>query len=133
VTLAVLTAQPGLFVQAGTSQASAINQDGSINGPSHPAPQGAYVTLYATGAGLVDPPVPTGQPAPLSPLSFARPVAVTIGGTNATVYLGGVLAPTFVGLLQVSAQVPANTPPGNVPVTLAVAGQTSPQATIVVK
>ena len=125
VTMPVLTAQPGIFV--------AVNQDGTTNNQANPAPKGSYVTLYATGAGLVDPPVPTGVPAPLSPLSFARAVSVTIGGTNATVYQGGVLSPNFVGLLQVAAQIPATAAAGSQPVVLSQAGQSSPPAILVVK
>jgi uncharacterized protein (TIGR03437 family) len=134
VTVPVLAAQPGIFVQAGTSQAIAMNiEDGNVNGQAHPASKGSYITLYATGAGVVDPPVPTGKPAPASPLSFARSVSVTIGGRNADVYQGGVLTPGNVGLLQVSAQIPNDAPSGDVPVTVSVAGQTSPPATIAVK
>ncbi len=133
VTVPVLSAQPGLFLAAGTTQAIAVNQDGSVNGSSAPAPKGTYVTFYATGGGSVTPAVPTGRPAPNSPLSFAQSATVSIGGTNAVVYQGAVLAPSFVGLLQVSAQVPDTTPSGNVPVILTIAGQASPTATIAVK
>jgi len=125
VTMPVLTAQPGIFV--------VVNQDGTVNSQANPAPTGTYVTIYATGAGVVDPPVPTGVPAPLSPLSFARGVSVSIGGTNAVVYQGGVLSPTFVGLLQVAAQIPATAAAGPQPGVLSAAGQSSPAATVVVK
>ena len=133
VTVPVLPAHPGLFLAPGTNQAIAVNQDGSINGASTPAPKGSYVTFYATGAGVVTPAVATGSPASGSPLSFAQSVTVSIGGTDAVVYQGGVLAPTFVGLMQVSAQVPASAASGNLPVVITVAGQAAPPATVAVK
>ncbi len=133
VSVPVLTAQPGLFLFPGGSQAIAVNQDGSLNGPSNAAPKGTYVTFYGTGSGNMNPAVETGKPAPASPLSFAQTTTMTIGGLNAPVYLGGVLAPGFVGLLQVAAQVPANAQTGTVPVVLTVAGVPSPSATISVK
>lgn len=132
VTVPVIDAQPSIFTAngSGTGQVSAINaQDGSINGPANPAAKGAYVTLYTTGGGMVDPPVGTGQPAPAAPLSCARSVTVTIAGRDAPVYLCGVLAPGFVGLLQISAQIPADTPSGNVPVTFSVGGRVSRNGT----
>jgi uncharacterized protein (TIGR03437 family) len=129
ITVNVAAVQPSLFTAngSGSGQVSAVNvTDGSINGPGSPAAKGSYVTLYATGAGAVDPQVGTGRPAPASPLSCAQQVTVTIAGRDAPVYLCGVLAPGFVGLLQVSAQIPADTPSGNVPVTLSISGRSSP-------
>ena len=70
----VVTAHPGIFVSNGTSQAIALNQDGRINSASHPAPSASVITLFATGAGIVNPPVKTGRPAPHSALSFASSV-----------------------------------------------------------
>lgn len=133
VSFPVLTSHPGLFVSAGTTNAVAVNQDGSINGPSSPAPKGSYVTFYGTGSGSVDPAVATGKPAPTSPLAFAKSVSVSIGGVDAQVYQGGVLSPGFVGLLQVAAQVPASAQSGGQSVTLAVNGQTSPAVQIYIK
>ncbi|PYT20261.1 MAG: hypothetical protein DMG57_42795 [Acidobacteria bacterium] len=63
-----------MFVGNATSQAIALNQDGRINSASHPAPSASVITLFATGAGIVNPPVKTGRPAPHSPLSFASSV-----------------------------------------------------------
>jgi uncharacterized protein (TIGR03437 family) len=125
VTLPVLAAQPGIYVT--------VNLDGTVNSQANPAPAGTYVIIYATGAGLVDPPVPTGVPAPTTPLSFASGVSVTIGGTNAVIYQGGALSPGFVGLLQVAAQIPATAASGAQPVILTAAGQSSPPASVVVK
>ena len=134
VTVPVLTAQPGLFVQTGTTQAIALNQDNSINSSSNPAVKGSVVTLFATGAGVVDPPVQTGKPALVSPLSGANNVAVTIGGADAKVIFGG-LTPSFVGLMQVNVFVPQTSLTGNAAVELIVAGwkTPAPAATIAVQ
>lgn len=43
-------AAPGVFLNAAGS-AAAINQDGTLNSPSNPAPGGAYVSVWATGTG----------------------------------------------------------------------------------
>jgi uncharacterized protein (TIGR03437 family) len=134
ISVPVLAAQPGLFQVPGSSQAIADNnQDGTRNGPSNPAPKGTYVVFYATGGGAGDPPVGTGKPAPLSPLSYVQSATMTIGGIDAPVYVGGVLAPGFVGLMQVAAQVPANAPTGSAQAILTIAGQSSPPANIFVK
>ncbi|MDQ6760571.1 MAG: matrixin family metalloprotease [Acidobacteriota bacterium] len=134
ITVPVVSAQPGLFVQAGTMQAIALNQDNSVNSPSNPAARTSVVTLFATGPGLVEPPVPTGRPASGSPLSVGAGVAVTIGGANARVLFGG-LTPGFVGLMQVNVEIPQGAPTGNAAVELTVADKktTAPAATIAVK
>jgi uncharacterized protein (TIGR03437 family) len=135
VTVPIVTAQPGLFVQAGTTQAIALNQDNSVNSPSNPAAKGSVVTLFATGAGLVDPPVPTGKPALGPPsLSYATGVSVTIGGADAKLIFGG-LTPGYVGLMQVNVEVPQTSPTGNAALELTVAGKKAPApaATIAVK
>ena len=36
------------------NQIAAINQDGTVNSPDHPAHAGSYVSLYFTGAGKLD-------------------------------------------------------------------------------
>jgi uncharacterized protein (TIGR03437 family) len=43
---------PGLFQV--NSQTAAINPDGTINSPQHPAPSGSYVSVYSTGMGQLD-------------------------------------------------------------------------------
>jgi uncharacterized protein (TIGR03437 family) len=133
ITVPVVSAQPGIFMQTGSSQAIAINQDGSLNSTASPVPKGSFVTLYASGPGVVNPPVPTGKPALSSPLSVASGVAVRIGGIDSKVFFGG-LAPGFAGLMQVNVEVPAGSATGSVPVELTVAGKTTQvTSTIAVK
>jgi uncharacterized protein (TIGR03437 family) len=49
---------PGLFVV--NSQIAAINPDGTINSPQHPAPSGSYVSVYMTGGGQIQAPMVDG-------------------------------------------------------------------------
>jgi uncharacterized protein (TIGR03437 family) len=86
--------------------------------------RGQYIQIYATGLGaVVGPggaaPPADGQLAPVSPLfNTVATATVTIGGVNAPVPFAG-LAPGFVWLYQVNAQVPSNAPVGSaIPVVL---------------
>ena len=89
-----------------------VNQDGTFNSASNPAPRGSYPTIYILGLGLVSPPVGTGTPASLTAISSAvAAVTVTMGGLDSSVYFSG-LTPGSVGLGQVDAQVPPSAPTG---------------------
>jgi trimeric autotransporter adhesin len=131
--LVVAVAQPGVFTtnQSGIGQGVILKADGvTIAQPGTPANVGEALTIYCTGLGAVSPAVASGVPAPTSPLSrTVNPVAVTIGGQNATVLFAG-LTPGSAGLYQVNAVVPAGVSGDTVPVVMIVSGQTSPTVTI---
>ncbi|MBI1356669.1 MAG: hypothetical protein GC160_20205 [Acidobacteria bacterium] len=132
LTVPVAATAPGLF-QTGTTQAAALNTDGSINGPANPAGRLGFVILYATGQGLVAPPIATGAAASGNPLQLAEGVRVTIGGLEvpADDILFAGLAPGFVGLLQVNIRLRDVYPAGDaVPVVLELQGRPSQTATI---
>jgi uncharacterized protein (TIGR03437 family) len=119
---------PGLFLRTG-GRAAALNRDGSRNTPSQPASVGSSISVYATGLGAVDNPVPTGTPGRASPLSHATStVTATIGGTPATVLFAG-LAPDFVGLYQVNIRIP-ELATGDYPLVVSVGGIASNPATV---
>jgi len=92
--------------------------------PSSPASEGDVIVMFCAGLGAVNPVIAAGaqgngQPTTITP-------TVTIGGINTTVKFSG-LTPGFVGLYQINAIVPKGVPSGNtVPVTINIAGQTSP-------
>jgi len=123
--------QPGIFTVAQNGQgqgAILINGTALVAGPSgvgqQPVSRGQYIQIYATGLGaVVGPggaaPPADGQLAPVSPLfNTVATATVTIGGVNAPVPFAG-LAPGFVWLYQVNAQVPSNAPVGSaIPVVL---------------
>lgn len=107
---------------------------GNIVDATHPVKAGDAIVIYCTGLGEVNPPVMAGNPASLTQLSnTVNAVSVGIGGVSVTPLFSG-LTPGFVGLYQVNAVVPNGVAAGNqVPVTLTVAGQTSPPVTIAVR
>jgi uncharacterized protein (TIGR03437 family) len=111
VTVPVLDTHPGLF-------GAVLNQDGSVNSEANRESSGRVVQLFATGQGLVSPALGSGELAP--GMDFPMPqqtVKVTIGGAPATLFFAG-LAPGFVGLLQVNAQIDNSVRSGPAEVTL---------------
>jgi len=98
------------------------------------AAAGAVVEIYCTGLGAVTNQPGTGDAAPGAPYSLTRTTpTVKIGGVAAVLQYSG-LAPGYVGLYQVNAQVPMSVSPGNaVPVTIIVETSTSNTVTIAVQ
>ena len=132
---AVTAAAPGIFTVdfSGKGQAAAVNQDGSVNGASHPIKAGSYISLYLTGAGQTNPPgmdgaqnlVPLPQP--------VGTVAVSIGGKSTTYNYAGAAPNSVAGVMQVNALVPGGLAAGAVPVVVTVGGVSSqPGVTITV-
>jgi uncharacterized protein (TIGR03437 family) len=120
---------PGLFTldPAGQGQAAALNQNGSLNMASAPAPIGSVISLFATGGGQASPSGPDGKIASTPVSAPILPVVVTIGGTTVDrlQYVGG--APgKIAGLLQINVPIPASVTPGNaVPIVVRVGGAPS--------
>ena len=122
VTVPVVASSPGIFTQSfGPGQAWMVNQDGTFNSSSKPAPRGTYVAFWVTGQGLVnttlaDGTQPSGPPYPTPML----PVSVTLGGIPlpaANIAFDGLI---YCGEVQVNILIPANAPTG-VAVSLVVA------------
>jgi uncharacterized protein (TIGR03437 family) len=135
-TVSLASYAPGIFVIDAQGQGAVLDAlSGHLIGPSAPATAGStYISIYCTGLGPVTHQPPTGAPASASALS-ETPVRpnVTIGGVPATVLFSG-LAPTFVGLYQINAQVPAGAPFGDsVPLIVSIGGATSNTITIAVQ
>ena len=126
VQMSVSNGAPGIFSLdgSGTGQAAAINQDGTINGPTNPAAKGSFISLFATGLGAVT----SGVAGDIA--SNAVPVAqnpiVTIANISAQVQYAG-LAPTLVSSgYQVNVVIPGNAPTGpSVSLQLSVGGDSS--------
>jgi uncharacterized protein (TIGR03437 family) len=127
----VVAAAPGVF-QFGEKRAVVQNSDYTVNAADNGSAPDSWVIAYATGAGEVDNPVPTGSAAPMSPLSRHKGnVTVTIGGTMAEVAFAG-LTPQYTGLTQVNFKVP-RLAAGTYPLVISVNGEASNQAMITVK
>jgi uncharacterized protein (TIGR03437 family) len=120
----VIFGNPGIFrLQIWQSaQAVAINQDGTLNGPTNPAARGSIVAVWGTGYGQTDPPcqsgglnLPSPYAVPLSPGTSALIISVGPGGRpglpTPVQYAGS--APTLVcGVVQIKFQVPDKAAPG---------------------
>lgn len=121
-------AAPALFSadMSGKGPGAILNQDGSINSAANPAARGSVISLYGTGAGVLDTVLYDGYLDLSIPYgNVTLPVTVTIGGEDAAVqYAGG--APYLIdGAVQINATVPADITPGNVTVTVSVGGVAS--------
>jgi uncharacterized protein (TIGR03437 family) len=124
ITVPVLAAQPGIFnyTVGGDTFGAILHANFQLADTAHPAEPGEIVLIYCTGLGAVanlpaDGDAGNGQETRNSP-------TVTIGGSKAAVSFSG-LAPGFVGLYQVNAQVPATLAKGNQAVTIEMAAATS--------
>jgi len=127
-TLPLAPYSPAFFV-SGAVLASR-DASGNVITSANPAKRGQTIELYANGLGPVDTPLPTGQPAPMSPLIHTAVMpTVTIGGQPAQVQFSG-LAPLFSALYQVNVTVPSTLSPGVQPVILTINGVASPAANL---
>jgi uncharacterized protein (TIGR03437 family) len=107
VPLSVAPASCGIFQYSGSTRGIVLNQDGTLNSPSNPEVRGNVVVAFLTGQGAVNPPVPTGQVAPMTALSFAvQSFTAAIGGAQAAIQFLG-LTPGFIGLAQANITIPA--------------------------
>ena len=135
---AAVAATPGIFAaNDGTTQGAILNQDGSPNSSSNPAPQGSVIVFFATGEGTLTPAGQDGRvetgPANTLPMP-SQTVAVTFGGVAAaSIPYAGVAPQSVDGLLQVNAQIPLTSPTGNVPLVLQVgSGKSQSNLTVAV-
>ncbi len=116
----------GAILVAGTANVAMTPTKGIA---SQPAPQGTYISIYATGLGPTNVNVPAGEAAPADPLAeVTAQVNVQVGGEPAQVSFAG-LVPGYTGLYVVNAQLSATTPVGPaIPVQLSVQQPDGPLA-----
>jgi uncharacterized protein (TIGR03437 family) len=137
LTLNVADTSPAIFSlsQGGSGQGAILNQNESVNGASNPAAPGSVISIYATGAGMLQPSGVTGS-VTTSTAPFPMPmgtVSVTIGGLTAQIEYAGEAPGLVSGVLQVNAVIPAGIAPGSQPsVILTVGSASSAQQTITV-
>jgi uncharacterized protein (TIGR03437 family) len=130
--LIVAAADPAVYTQDGTGTGTGIIVDATnhLLTDANPPTEGDVIVVYANALGAVAPPLPTGIPAPSDGTltRTSNPVTATIGGMPATVNFAG-LVPGYPDLYQVNVIVPCHSQ-SNVPLTLSVAGRTSPTITL---
>ena len=127
-----IAAQP---VLAAFSDGRIIAQDVNFNliNAQNPAHAGQVITLYLTGMGATNPPVPTGTLAPGSPLAVtASQPQVSIDTSSADILFSG-LTPGAVGLYQVNIHIPANVRTGDLPLVVSQGGVASNTAILPVR
>lgn len=125
---------PALFTTGGgRGQVAALNQDGSVNGPSTPARRGKAVTLFLTGAGAMTGPVIDGGLAVDASVRVASPTSVFLGGSRAGEVLYSGAAPGLVfGVAQINVLIPTDAPVGTaIGISVRIDGISSPPGTTV--
>ncbi len=96
----------------------------------NPAVASETILIYCTGLGATNPKVASGSAPPSNQTAVAIATAtVAIGGRSSFVSFAG-LAPGFVGLYQINAQIPAGLPAGSQQVTVQMNGISSNVTTI---
>ena len=125
---------PGIFTRdgSGTGDGALIDAvSGALVTSSQPIAAGGYLAIYCTGLGAVTPATTTGDvPAGLTNTT-ATPSVLIDGQPEAPSWAG--LAPGFVGLYQVNAQVPATLSSGSHRLQLVVNGAASNTVTFAVR
>jgi uncharacterized protein (TIGR03437 family) len=148
--LLVANTSPGLYTanQSGTGQASAVNEDSTVNTTSNPITQGKVIVLYGTGQGLVSPAVPDGTATPSGPLSYTVAIPTSdsrtcqnsqpsmcvafANGSLGDVKFSG-LAPGYIGLWQINVVVPTGLTAGPVQLRVIINGTPSNTVTVAVR
>jgi uncharacterized protein (TIGR03437 family) len=100
----VSAAEPEVFRNP-DGYAAAINQDGTLNSPDHPARGGSVVSIWATGTGYA--PSLDGREGQVS--ASAQDLhccEVSVMGVRADVLYGGTAPGLVVGVMQVNFRVP---------------------------
>ncbi|HEX3744077.1 MAG TPA: SBBP repeat-containing protein [Bryobacteraceae bacterium] len=97
-----------------STQAAAINQDFTVNGPANPAPAGSIVAVWGTGFGPLTTPCGDGSLNVDAADYLAQGYTTAINGddTIEVAYSGG--APLLLcGVAQINIRIPPGTPSGN--------------------
>lgn len=110
------TVEAAIFTSgaAGTGQAAALNQDGSLNSPSNPGARGSIVSIWATGFGIMSPPYPDGLIVEGALSQLVPAPTVFVGGISvpATIQYAGQAPDLVAGAVQINFVVPQDAPTG---------------------
>jgi uncharacterized protein (TIGR03437 family) len=133
ITQPVAAASLGIFTDnsTGMGQAAVINQNYTYNTAATPAPEGSYISVYATGGGQTAPASTDGEVTPtlgVSPLVLQQYVTATIGGKPATVTFAGAAPGDVTGVVQFNIQVPTGVSGSALPLVITINGPASTQS-----
>jgi uncharacterized protein (TIGR03437 family) len=121
VDVPVAAASPAVFSMDGTGGriGAIINQDGTLNTFSHPAPKGSVVTMYATGVGQTNPGGVDGQISGAGSLPVPLlPVTATIDNKAADVLYAGAAPGMVAGVIQLNLRIPSTASSGQDQITV---------------
>ena len=133
---AITTAAPGIFTLPATpgtfAFAAAVNQDGTINSATNPAPRGSIVTIFATGLGPLSSMPADGTLVGLPLLTQSLTMAVSFASTqvhgfpaSATIAWAGQAPDEIAGLSQINLVVPNQPSSNELSIVVNVPGQAS--------
>ena len=117
----------GQYPYALISRGSAFVGNPAVVAGTVSAHAGDALTLWVTGLGATNPPVPAGQQPTTFPPTGVTPT-VSVNGINVSV-LGAVLR--FAGLYQVNIQLPQSLPAGDLPIRISEGGFQSPNGILI--
>ena len=131
--LTLAAAAPGLFAQnaSGSGPGAILNQDNSLNGPSHPAARGSIVQMFMTGEGQTSPQGITGKlttvalPPPQVTPAPALPVQVFIDSEQAAYTYAGEAPGMVAGVMQLNVQIPSTVRSGDLSIQVSIGGNMS--------
>ena len=129
VTAPVAATSPAVFSvnASGRGPGAILNQNSSVNSAANPAAAGSVIQIFGTGGGAMKPAVADGQLVTGTPLpAIVAPLAVSIGGTAATVQYAGAAPGLVGGLFQIDATIPKTVGAGPQPVLVKIGNATSP-------
>ena len=112
----VTAVSPGVFTvdMTGTGQAVVLNQDGTVNSSTHPAPRGSVLTLWVTGLGLLGKSYADGEVVTGGLGSVTHDLTMSLvapGPLFLEVLYAGQAPNMAAGVVQVNARIPLNAQP----------------------
>jgi uncharacterized protein (TIGR03437 family) len=128
VVLPVAAATPGILTidASGHGQGAIVNQEGTVNSSTNPAPAGSICFVYATGEGQTSPSGVDGKSGDSPAPNPILPVTAKVGGLNARVLYASGVTGLVAEVLQVNVEIPQGiTPSGAVPILLSIGGTPS--------
>ncbi len=132
----VFTVQPGIFeipLQGDSTIAAVLHSaTGQLVTPDNPADPGEVLSLFYTGGGRLNPPVPTGVLGPVPASIITLPSLVGVDNKGAEVIFNG-YAPGFLGLYQANFYVPNDARCGLRPITIRLGDTFAPNSTVAVR